>query len=222
MAPVGAEAAREISPEQIELENASKQIKEQQEQMRKEAEQADRRMQEFKHQMGEKEKEVAAAKELAKKAAEKAEKKRRKESEKRAAAAKLLSDEERQRKMKSLAVEAALMVPPATTSVAGPRKPTAGVEKGKGKGARPAGTLDVVVGSLARTKGAGLPTMVPHRGPLSVDLGMSPELGTVFGLFEELEDVSTLAEVLAGIPPQEVAKKQRLRRAWRLAHRALV
>ena len=60
----------EIPPEQIELENARKQIRDQQEQMLKQAEKTERRMQEFKHQMGEKEKEVAAAKEIAKKDAE--------------------------------------------------------------------------------------------------------------------------------------------------------
>ena len=174
--------------------------------MRKQAEQTERRMQEFKHQMGENEKEVAAAKEIAKKAAEKKEKKHRKEAEKRAAAAKLLSDEERQRETKSLAVEAGLMGPPATTSVAGTRKPMAGVETGKSKGPKPAGALDVVVGSLARKQGAGFPTMVPHRGPSSIDLGTSWELGNVSGMCEELEDVSTLAEVLAGIPSQDVAQ----------------
>ena len=101
--------------------------------MRKQEEQAERRMQEFKHQMGEKEKEVAAAKEIVEKAAKKEEKKRRKEAEKREAASKLLSDEERQREMKSLAVEAGRMGPPATTSVTGTRRPTGGVENGKSK-----------------------------------------------------------------------------------------
>ena len=155
-----------------------------------------------------------------KKTAEKQEKKRRKEAEKRAAAAKLPSDEERQREMKSLAVEAGLIGPPAKTPVVGARKPKVGVETGKSKGPKPAGTLDVVVRSLARTKGAGLPTMVPHRGPSSIDLGFAPELGDVSGMCDELEDVGTLADVLAGIPPKTLHKDLRLCRAWRLAHRA--
>ena len=62
--------------------------------------------------------------------------------------------------------------------------------------------------------------MVPHSGPSSIDLGMSPNLGNVSGMCEEVADANTLAEVLAGIPPQDNAKELRLRRAWSLAHRA--
>ena len=112
----------------------------------------------------------------AKKEAEKAKKKAKKS----AASKKTLTDAERRMDIKGLAREAGLMGPPVSTPAITAK--ASGQAKGR--------------------KDLGLPTMVTSRAPL--DLGLSPDLGRVSAMLEEVPDSGQLADVFENLPAVDV------------------
>ena len=144
---------------QEELQAARKQIPEQPERMRAQAEQPEQHRMEFKHLMVEKEKQVAESKNAAEKTMYR--------SKKQAVVKKTLTDEEQRKEIKGLDVEAGMNGLPNTKQVAEAKK------SGKGNGKDGVAAPKVA----ARGKDAGPLTMVTKKGQPSIYL--SPNLANV-------------------------------------------
>ena len=96
-----------------------------------------------------------------------------------------LPEAERRAEMKGLASEAGLIGPPVSTPAITSK------ESGQAKG----------------RKDPGLPKMLPSRAPL--DLGLSPDLGRVSGMLEEVPDDGKLATVFQRWRWGEMCRRER-------------
>ena len=105
----------------------------------------------------------------------------KKKAKKPSATKKTLTEVERIAELKGLAREAGLMRPPMSTP----------------------GITAKELGQAKGRKDLGLPTMVTSPPPL--DLGLSPNLGRVSGMLEEVPDDGKLANALEDIPAVDVA-----------------